>query len=457
MEKIRRFFSSDWFTAFLIIAAGFIVVTGNEIAGTIIFVVICGLVMALCEDFLPALQVILITTCFAIRCKHSYDDFIRFWWLVPGVAVLILSHFFIYKAKFTRGNCFFGILATSIAVTLGGLGIITAKEYFAPVSLFYIFLLGFAMLIVHMYMNSALKIRDGYVFSERFAKMMAAVIVMICICLAEEYLSRLDELNGTFDILPFQWRNNGSTMLMLAMPFAFYLSAKKFGWFFVGMLAYAAIILTGSRGGMIFGLVELGICFTTMFILDKRHRPIIGAIFFGCLIVAFLMRHFLIDIVSYTIQRLLSPTENAIRLQLIPRGIEDFKSNILFGRGIGYMGNNDVHNNAEFTLCWYHCSAIQVAGSFGTVGIVAFVYQFIKRNLLIWKKATLFNMTIFLSYISLELMSLVNPGIFCPVPYLLLVVLYLIVIEKSNDTEPQVKVPILKKFREKRKAKKQKA
>lgn len=445
MEKIRRFFSSDWFTAFLIIAAGFIVVTGNEIAGTIIFVVICGLVMALCEDFLPALQVILITTCFAIRCKHSYDDFIRFWWLVPGVAVLILSHFFIYKAKFTRGNCFFGILATSIAVTLGGLGIITAKEYFAPVSLFYIFLLGFAMLIVHMYMNSALKIRDGYVFSERFAKMMAAVIVMICICLAEEYLSRLDELNGTFDILPFQWRNNGSTMLMLAMPFAFYLSAKKFGWFFVGMLAYAAIILTGSRGGMIFGLVELGICFTTMFILDKRHRPIIGAIFFGCLIVAFLMRHFLIDIVSYTIQRLLSPTENAIRLQLIPRGIEDFKSNILFGRGIGYMGNNDVHNNAEFTLCWYHCSPIQIIGSFGITGILAYGYLIYLRIKTLFKNPTFFNIMTFISYIGLEMMSFVNPGIFVPFPYLFLVTMYFVFMEKCNNEDDKKALSLIRR------------
>jgi hypothetical protein len=64
-------------------------------------------------------------------------------------------------------------------------------------------------------------------------------------------------------------------------------------------------------------------------------------------------------------------------------------------------------------------------------------------------------MTIFLSYISLELMSLVNPGILCPMPYLLLVVIYMIVVEKCNDTEPQIKVPILKKFREKRKAKKE--
>ncbi len=116
MEKIRRFFSSDWFTAILVIAAGFIVVTGNEIGGTVLFIVIFGVVMALSEDFLPSLQIILLTTCFAIRCKHSYDDFIKFWWLIPPVAVLILSHFFVYKAKFSKGSCFFGILATSAAV-----------------------------------------------------------------------------------------------------------------------------------------------------------------------------------------------------------------------------------------------------------------------------------------------------------------------------------------------------
>ena len=132
MEKIRKFFASDIFTAILVIAAGIIVFTGNEIGGTVLFIVVLGIVMALCDDFLPALQIILITTCFAIRCKHSYDDFIKFWWLIPPVAALILSHFFVYKTKFSKGSCFFGILATSVAVTLGGVGIISAKEYFAP-------------------------------------------------------------------------------------------------------------------------------------------------------------------------------------------------------------------------------------------------------------------------------------------------------------------------------------
>lgn len=435
MDKIRKFLISDWFTALLIAAAGLIVITGNEIGGTVLFIVLFGIVMVLSDDLLPCLQIIVITTCFAIRCKHSFDDFIKFWWLIPPVAILILSHFFIYRCKFKKGTCFWGILATSAAVTMGGVGIISAKEYFSPISLFYIFMLGFAMLIVYMYMNSALKMRENYEFSDKFAKIMVSIIIMLCICLAEEYISRWSELNGTLDILPFQWRNNGSTMLMLAMPFAFYLSVKKFGWFFVGILAYAAILLTGSRGGMIFGLIELGLCFVVMFILDKRHRPIIASIFVVCLIVAFLLRHFLVDLVSYTISRLLNPEENAIRLQLIPRGIEDFLANPLFGRGIGYMGNNDVHNNAEFTLCWYHCSPIQVIGSFGIAGILAYGFLIFQRIKTLFKNPTFFNITIFLSYIALEMMSFVNPGIFVPFPYLFLVTIYFVIMERCNSND----------------------
>lgn len=442
-EKIRKLLVSDWFTALLIVMASVFVFTNNEIIGTVMFITAFGLVMVLTDDLIPALQIIVIASCFAIRCKHSYDDFSQFFWMIPPVAIMILSHFFIYRSGFKKGSLLKGIIATSVAVTLGGVGIISAEEYFKPISLFYIFMLGFAMLIVYMYMNGALKMHENYAFSERFAKLMVSIIIMLCICLAEEYLSRANELSVGFDILPFQWRNNGSTLLMLAMPFAFYLSAKKFGYFFIGILAYGAILFTGSRGGMLFGLVELGLCFVIMFFVDKKHRPFIGAIFGVCLVVAFLLRYVLFDMVSYTIMRLLNPSENEIRLQLIGRGIEDFKANPIFGRGIGYMGNNDVHHNAEFTLCWYHCSPIQIIGSFGLVGVAAYVFLFVERIRTLVKNFTFFNLMVFASYMGLELMSIVNPGIFAPFPYLFLVTIYFVIIERCNNDEDKKQFSLL--------------
>lgn len=435
MEKIRKFLISDWYAALLLAGACAVIFTGSEVLGTMLFALVIGITMALTDDLMPALEAIMVTACFAIRCKHSFDDFIKFWWLAPPIAALIIFHFIYYRSPLKKGACFYGIFAASAAVTLGGLGIITAKEYFNPNALFYVFLLGFGMLIIYMYMSGALKIREDYVFTDKFAKLMTLIIITLCICIFEEYLSRRAELHGQFDIIPFQWRNNASTLLMLAMPFPFYLSAKKFGLFFVGMLSYAAILFSGSRGGMIFGAVELGICFVVMFIIDKRHRPAIAIITALCLSAAFLMRHFLFDMLSYTIERLMNPAENAIRLELIPRGIEDFKANPIFGRGLGYMGNSDVHHNAEFTLCWYHCSPVQIIGSFGIVGVAAYGFLIYQRIKVFLKNFTFFNAVVFISYIGLEMMSFVNPGIFAPFPYLFLATIYFVIIERCNNED----------------------
>jgi hypothetical protein len=222
---------------------------------------------------------------------------------------------------------------------------------------------------------------------------------------------------------------------MLAMPFAFYLSAKDFGLFFIGILDYILILFTGSRGGMLFGIVELIICIVVMFILDKRHRPAIAAIIGVSLVVTCLTYRTWFDTLSYTLLRLIDPDENSIRIQLIGRGIEDFKANPLFGRGIGYMGNRDVHKSADFALCWYHCSPVQIIGSFGICGIAAYGYLIYLRIKTLLKSFTFFNIVMFISYIGLELMSLVNPGIFAPFPYLFLITLYFVMMEKSNNAE----------------------
>ena len=444
-EKIKRFLVSDWFTVILLVSAVGVVFSGAEIIGTVIFVLIFGVTMALTDDWIPLLQIIMFTTCFAIRCKNSFSTFLGYWWIVPIMVVLLVIHFVRFKAKFSKGMCFNGIFATSIAVTLGGVGIITFKEYFFYTSIFNIFMLGFAMLIIYSFMSATLKASDDYSFGEKFSKMMVCVICLLAVCLFEEYFSNREMLTDGFEIIPFQWRNNSATMLMLAMPFAFYLSAKDFGFFFIGILDYVLILFTGSRGGMLFGMIELIICIVAMFVLDKRHRPAIAAMVGVALVVTALTYKTWIDMMSYTLLRLIDPDENSIRIQLISRGIEDFKANPLFGRGIGYMGNRDVHKSADFALCWYHCSPVQVLGSFGIFGIAAYGYLIYQRIKTLHKNLTFFNIIMFISYIGLELMSLVNPGIFAPFPYLFLITIYFVMMERcNNDNDKKILSKITK-------------
>lgn len=434
-DKFREFIFSKYFSIFLFALGTFFAIIGQEVFGTLVFALIITACFAVTDDFLPVLQTILFVTCFAIRCKNSFDSFIKFWWMAPPIVLLFFVHFFRFKVKLEKGSCFNGILAASVATTLGGFGIISFKEYFSMNSLFYMFLLGFGMLLVYMIFSATFRVREEYVFSERFAEIMTMIILFLFVCVAEEYISRYAEFLANPNVLAFQWRNNASTILMLAMPFPFWLSIKKFPYFFVGILSYVTILCTGSRGGMIFGLIELGICLVFMLVVDKPHRKFIGIFIgaaVGCALIAIKP---MIDMLSYTIGRLFTYSENEIRLGLIQRGWGDFKANIFFGRGIGYMGNNDIHHNAKFTLCWYHCSPIQVIGSFGLLGVVSYGYLIFNRIKVLSKNISMFNLFVFISYVGLELMSLVNPGIFSPFPYLFIITFYFVAIEKCTPKD----------------------
>ena len=81
---------------------------------------------------------------------------------------------------------------------------------------------------------------------------------------------------------------------------------------------------------------------------------------------------------------------------------------------------------------WYHSSPFQIIGSFGLFGVVTFLYQFYKRCRLFLRRTTHFNLTLFLSFIGLTMMSTVNPGEFCPLPYAFLITYFLVVCEKCN-------------------------
>ena len=75
----------------------------------------------------------------------------------------------------------------------------------------------------------------------------------------------------------------------------------------------------------------------------------------------------------------------------------------------------------------------QIYGSMGTVGIIAYAYQFVGRVKLALSKYSLYVTTLLLSYGGLFLMSQVNPGEFCPIPYGLIAVIIFIMMENEPD------------------------
>lgn len=469
IQDIRKFLLSDRWLAILFFVSMIIVglhsylpKEGFNIWGTVVMAYITGLVFLLTGDIMAMLTPLLFTYLVAIRCYNSLESFKQIWFLIIPLVFILLFNVFVYGKRPTiKGSQFFSMLLVSIAVTLGGVGVISKEDYFGGAALYNMLGIGFGMLLFYCGLYSRISTENGYSLIEKFTKIMVYVGLAAALMITAHYVININDVIDNIvnenkgGILYMRWRNNTSTILMMAMPFAFFLANKKSYAIIFGFIFYLAMLLTGSRGGMVFGTVELAMCIV-MFVLYDRRRRLAYAIICACFVIAGLI--FLPEItqfLNYTLSRLfkvlneflMGGEDTETRVRHYARGVQDFFNHPVFGTGLGNMTNRDIFKSKPGSLCWYHCEPIQIAGSFGVVGIVAFVYQFIKRNVLIWKKATLFNMTIFLSYISLELMSLVNPGILCPVPYLLLVIIYMIVVEKCDDGEAQEKIPILQKFK----------
>ncbi len=438
VDKLRSFFISERFMIIELAIACIVTVFNIEVAGLLIFISIITVLLVVCDDLIATTLPFLLVCETLIKCYDSYNTFIQYvWFTVPLVAALIF-HFIFYRQKIILGKSFFSILAVSVSVTLGGAGYISAKEYFSLVSFYYVFGLGFGMLIIYILLNTYLNTERQYPLKEKFTDIMIYMGLFAVFMIFEYYFANLSEVFAEKGIIYMQWRNNISTFLMLAMPFAAFKAVKKPSYIFLSLLFYIAVLLAGSRGGLIFGGIELVMTISILIGIDKRHRWTFVAIVLGIALSVALFFQDFYGFFGETFDRLvmgLTGGEKEVRLQLFARAFKDFNDNPIFGTGLAYMGNRDVHPSAEFALCWYHCEPLQIMGSLGTVGIVAFSVQLVNRFYVFLKKRTVFNITALVSYIGIEMMSLVNPGIFCPLPYLFLVTMFLSVVELINKTE----------------------
>ena len=432
ISRVRDFLAGDIFTAILFILAALVIIFNFEIPGAICFGFIICIVLVLSDDIVSCFMPFFLLVSFAIRCKDSYNDFMEYLWAVPIAIFAILFHIIVYRDKFHLkiGTLTKPMCIASVATTIGGIGIITAKEYFTMLSLMYMLTLGFGVVLVYIVFGSI--IGPGKNRTEqmdvRLSKIMITVTVYLVFSILQYYVEHWDEFIFDPDILPFQWRNNACTLMMIAMPFSFYMSVKKFPYIITAFLSYAGMLLSGSRGGLIFGGLELMILIIYFAIKDKKHRKILLSIVGVIAVAVVCLIPKLIHLFRYTIERLTAYSENKIRLGLLKRSVEDFLSNPLTGRGLGYMGNRDIHPSKTATLCWYHSSVPQVIGSFGIAGILAYGYQMFCRIRFFLKRTSLFSKTVFLSFIGLEIMSIVNPGIFAPL-YLIIITVFFVIIE----------------------------
>lgn len=420
----------------MIACALIITLFGLEFWGVVLFVLIISAILVISDDIMDTTAPFLVTCAFVSICYNSFSTFIK---LAPFAVVPIAAliyHYVKYRGSFRIGYSFAGITAVAIAVTLGGFGRITTVEYLSPTSIYYTLGLGIGMMAVNVVLKSQICVNaDPEKTKKRFAAAMYLMGVVACIVVVGVYARNFAEFWQQKTFLVFHSRNNYATYLMLAMPFTCYFALKNRAHLLSLLAFYGCILLTNSRGGLIFGTIELLICLIYIFVSDKKHRKFY-AISFS--ILAVLGAAISVPLISMYASRLSDGalvTNEESRWGLLLRSLRDFKSAPIFGVGLGYAGNTDVYDPVSGAMNWYHLMIPQIIGSMGLVGVVAYVYQAIGRFKIWIKTRSSLNTALFLSYIGLLLMSQVNPGEFCPLPYEFLAVMIFVILETDYEKE----------------------
>lgn len=426
LQWIRDFLNSYLFYAFEFFLACFFIYFRKEVYGVLLFVALLSLILLICNDIVPTTMPFLLVCTFATNCYNSFDTFIVYAKYAPIVFACALFHFVVYRKSYSIGYSFKGLFAVSIALCLGGFGGFTLMQY--AKGSFYVLGLGAGMMIAYALMKSEFAPKRSYDLKVRFSVMMLmmAVLCVVIMIIGTYYRKKY----GLMYLGVYYWHkfssNNLATLLMFAMPFPLYLSKKNPLWAIFTPLILVAIMYSESRGGMLFGVVEFLFCVAYWIYIG--NRKIRSCVVIGMAIIGGVMLFQYWDGIWSKISAVLQieALKEEMRYTMLLESIENFKKNPLWGTGL--LDDSIAYGtvNKKGTMTWYHMMIPQIIGSMGLIGLVAYCFQMFGRVKLIFTKKDAWSLCLGLSYLGVFLMSQVNPGEFCPIPFQLLAVLLFI-------------------------------
>lgn len=235
-------------------------------------------------------------------------------------------------------------------------------------------------------------------------------------------------------VLDFNYRNFCATALLTTLPMPFYFARKSRWHLLAALLFEMALVLSGSRSALLFGAMLTVLCCIYLMryeVVSRRVMLVMGVI---AVAVMFL---FGMDCLLGFYETRQSADGNWIfgdraRLKLLACSLNDFLRHPLFGIGVGSNAHTDVFSGVRGSMVFYHNAVAQVIGSMGLLGIVAYGRLVLDRIALLRSKRTPFTSAMMLSYMGMLMVSMTNPGIFCPFPNATMMVMVFAMVEEAT-------------------------
>ena len=367
--------------------------------------------------------------------------------LLPfGVPILggFVYHLIRYRKPFRPGRSFFGLCAVSLAILLGGIGIISPSEYFDPVTLYYTLGLSLGLLFTYYVYATEYKVERDYSPVRALMITFFYTGLLLTAVVLRVYLSHPDWMaNGYFGAVwsEFMYRNTVANLLMICLPSGFYLAGYgtrspilQCLFFLGGMVLAAALFLTGARTAILFGALLLLPCLV-LFLRGRGTLPVKwGSLLFALAAVGAVLL-WQGDMIWGMLMKKINDGGGFLNLsgsraELLLASFRDFLANPVFGVGLGSLRNAEIYS-AEGCISWYHLYFPQIWGSMGCVGILAYGYQLYQRVRLCIFHPNAESVAVILSALGLFLYSQTDPGEFIPVPFAVLGVLLYVMLERE--------------------------
>ncbi len=444
--RFNGIFGSGTVTTVLFLLALLFVWFKWYVAGAVVFVLIASAELVFCSDLsVPALPLLLVS-CIVLPCYDSFNTFIRYVWVVPVFLIAFFYNLIVFREKMKIGRTFFGQLAVTVALMLGGTGFIAREDLLSPMSLFYVLSLGVGMVLIYLLLKSRFSRFNVYGIFGRIAPAMYLVGILSCVIILL-YTVRDNPADPVFfdrvlrNLLyeEFQPQNNLSTLLMLAMPFPVWYALKQHPVHIsVCFIFFFAIVTSGSRAGILLGGIELVLCFLFWMRYCGEISKKVGSFLGPILILLGLisLNWFVTEHGDFGIVH-----DGEFRMEAIKIAIREFREHPVFGIGLRNHALDEIYQPKKGALCWFHMYFPQIFATMGLAGFFAYLIQLLLRATLIFRrKKGPVRSTLGLSYIGLFLMSQLNPGEFCPFPYALMAVAIFVMLEQLEETERQARL-----------------
>ena len=166
-RRIEQFALSDLYAPLLfLLVYGLVVLDAPVVALCVLLFIGCTVCFA-CEDLVPLLLPLFLIFCLAIVCLPTLfansmaGQFIWVIGLSIPCAFVLLRRFILMLKGVRPGAGFPGIIAVSLALMLGGLGVIPASEYFSVGAVYHILFIGPMMIFFYLFFRGNARVTSS--------------------------------------------------------------------------------------------------------------------------------------------------------------------------------------------------------------------------------------------------------------------------------------------------------